>query len=74
MVCVSVSSSDDQSANLGLRLFTSHARETLEIQPIEQLLVDAALDLLIVRMTHVRRRGRPATEAAEDGAVRSVER
>jgi hypothetical protein len=55
----------DQPADLGLGLLAPHPREALEVEPIEQLLVDPALDLLIVRMADVGGRGRPATDASE---------
>ena len=43
----------DQPADLGLRVFAVHSRQALEVEPVEQVLVDLALDLLVLRMAHV---------------------
>ncbi len=39
---------DDEAADFRLRVLAAHAREPLEIEPIQQLLMNAALQLLVV--------------------------
>ena len=44
---------DDQAPDLRLGLLALHPREPVEVQPVQQLLVDAALQLLVVRAARV---------------------
>ena len=44
---------DDQVADLRLGIVAPHARQALEIEPVEQLLVDPVLEILIVRAPRV---------------------
>ncbi len=44
---------DDQRADLGLGVLAADAAEAVQIQPVEQVVMNAALELLILRMPRV---------------------
>ena len=65
---------DDQPADLRLRVLAPHARQPLEVQPVQQVLVDLGLDLLVLGVTRVHGRvpcssASPANERFEDICV-----
>ena len=44
---------DDQAADFGLRVLAPHARQPLEVQPVQQVLVNLGLDFLVFGVTRV---------------------
>ena len=54
-LALAIEQTADQAADLGFGVLALHARQPLEVQPAEQLLVNAALELLILRVPGVRR-------------------
>ena len=46
---------EDDAANLRLRLLLSHLRQPLEVQPVEQIVVDPGLQVLITLLPRIRR-------------------
>ena len=48
---------DDEIANLRLGFFALDAREAIQIQPVQQLFVNAAFQLLVMRMPDINARG-----------------
>ena len=44
---------DDQAADLRFRILAAHPRQAIEIQPVQQLLVDAAFQILIVAAARI---------------------
>jgi hypothetical protein len=49
LVALAIEHAADQRANLGFGVLALHARQAVEIQPVQQLLVDAALEVLVSR-------------------------
>ena len=63
---------DDQAADLRLRVFAPHPRQPIEIEPVQQLLVDAALQILIVRCSAYPRRRQPSVPSKSMTSCPSV--
>ncbi len=54
-VALAIQEIADQAPDLGFRVLAFHARQPLEVEPAEQLLVNAAFEGLVLRIPDVRR-------------------
>ena len=74
LVALGVEHPQDHAANLGLRLFAAHAVEALQVESVQQPLVDAALQFLVLRVSRVDATGGWRAPASSSISVRRHER